>query len=100
MTLLWQYIDAKYFLRLSKNELFNKIHAILNQIEGSQISNDGAKNANDGPRTLKKESLGVGGKYLIRAKCFFNFEGKIEVISVDRTLILKSPIFVQDVLRN
>ena len=33
---LWQYIDAKYFLKFSKQELFSKIESILREIAANQ----------------------------------------------------------------
>ena len=38
---LWQYIDAKYFLKFSKQELFSKIESILREIAVNQSSNLG-----------------------------------------------------------
>jgi hypothetical protein len=50
---LWQYIDAKYFLKLSKKEIISKIESILDQISSHQPGDISAKKLKHGQKDFK-----------------------------------------------
>ena len=74
---LWQYIDAKYFLKFSKQELFSKIESILREIAVNQSSNLGTNKLDLQGRGLGMVSQITQGKYPEGALPISIFEASI-----------------------